>query len=119
MAHDADGGVAAGGNVVMAMYRPRPGKDAELRAIIARHVPRLREVGLATSRPVALLQAADGTYVEIFEWAPGGAQAAHTHPAVGEIWGAMAAVADFVRLADLAESQRPFPHFLPVEGVTV
>lgn len=114
MAHPSDAG-----NVVMAMYRPRPGADGALRDLIARHVPRLRELGLATSRAVALLQAADGTYVEIFEWVPGGAQAAHTNPGVLEIWNAMQGVAEFVRLADLAESQRPFPHFRPVEGVTV
>lgn len=114
MAHPSDTG-----NVVMATYRPKPGKDDALRAVIARHVPRLRELGLATSRPVALLQAGDGTYVEIFEWAPGGAAAAHTNAAVMEIWNAFGAVADFVRLADIAESQRPFPHFRAIEGVTV
>ena len=86
MAHPGDTG-----NVVMAMYRPKPGKDDALRAVIARHVPRLRELGLATSRPVALLQAGDGTYVEIFEWAPGGAAAAHTNAAVMEIWNAFGA----------------------------
>lgn len=106
------------GEVVMASYRPRPGQDEALRALIARHVPRLRELGLATSRPVTLLRAADGTYVEIFEWFPGAAQKAHSHPGVLEIWNAMGPVAEFVRLADLAESQRPFPHFRLVEGVT-
>ena len=114
MAHQGDAG-----NVVMAMYRPKPGMDDALRGIISRHVPRLRELGLATSRPAVLLQAADGTYVEIFEWQPGAAQNAHGNPGVLEIWGAMEKVADFVRLADLAESQRPFPHFRAADGVTV
>lgn len=114
MAHPTDAG-----NVVMATYRPKPGKDEALRALIARHVPRLRELGLATTRPAVLLQAADGTYVEIFEWKPGAAQAAHTNPGVLEIWDAFGAVCDFVRLADIAESQRPFAHFRAVEGVTV
>jgi hypothetical protein len=114
VAHQEDAG-----NVVMAMYRPKPGKDDALRALIARHVPRLRELGLATCRPAALLQAADGTYIEIFEWKPGGAHAAHSNAGVLEIWNAFASVSDFVRLADIAESQRPFAHFRPVEGVTV
>jgi len=106
------------GEVVMAMYRPKAGGDAALRAIIARHVPTLRRVHLATDRPVLLLRAADGTYVEIFEWRPGAAQQAHEHPEVEALWGEMAQVADFVRLADLAEAARPFPHFAPVEGLT-
>ena len=114
MAHDGDAG-----NLVMALYRPKPGKDAAVRALIARHVPTLRSLALATERPVLLLQADDGTYLEIFEWKPGAAQAAHTNPGVLEIWGPMHEAADFVRLADLEESGRPFPHFRAVEGVTV
>lgn len=114
MAHSGDVG-----EVVMAAYRPRAGQDAALRAIVADHVRTLRRLGFATGRPVTLLRAADGTYVEIFEWRPGAAQRAHEHPEVQRLWGAMAEVADFPKLADLAESQRPFPHFTVVEGVTV
>jgi hypothetical protein len=106
------------GEVVLATYRPKPGGDAALRALIARHVPTLRRVQLATDRPVLLLRAADGTYVEVFEWRPGGAEQAHDHPEVAALWGEMAQVADFVRLADLAEAAHPFPHFAPVDGLT-
>ena len=114
MSHEADAG-----NLVVALDRQKPGKDAAVRALIARHVPTLRSLGLATGRAGVRVQAADGTYVEMFEWKPGAAQAAHTNPAVLAIWGPMHEAADFVRLADLEESGRPFPHFRPVEGVTV
>ena len=107
------------GNVVMAMYRPRPGQDEALRTLIAGHVGTLRRIGLATERPVLLLRAADGTYVEIFEWRPGAAAKAHDHPEVQALWGAMAAIADFPPLGDLAESKRPFPHFTAADGVTI
>jgi hypothetical protein len=106
------------GNVVLAMYRPKAGREEELRALVARHVPTLREVGLATERPVLLLQASDGTYVEVFEWFPGGAEAAHSHPRVAELWNAMGEVADFASLAELPEAGRPFPHFRAVEDAT-
>jgi hypothetical protein len=110
---------AESGEVVMAMYRPKAGRDAEVRALIAKHVPALRRLGLATSRPVLLLRASDGTYVEIFEWVPGGAQRAHESPDVGAIWKAYEPVCDYVSLKDLPDANRPFPHFRPVDGVTV
>lgn len=110
----------ATGQVVIAAYRPKPGKSGELEAILSSHVRTLRAEGLATARPVTLLRSfADGTYLEIFEWASGAAaQRAHETPAVAALWDAMAAVADFVPLAELAETRRPFPHFAPVDGVT-
>jgi hypothetical protein len=106
------------GNVVVAMYRPKPRKDAALRKLIAKHLPVLRKQKLATKRPAMLLQASDGTYLEIFEWVPGGAEKAHTNPAVLAVWGPMHDVCDFVTLADLPESEGPFPHFRAVDGVT-
>jgi hypothetical protein len=114
MAHADDAG-----NVVMALYRPRPGQDEALRALIAGHVGTLRRIGLATDRPAVLLRAADGTYLEIFEWRPGAAQRAHENPEVQAIWGAMAAIADFPALGELAESKQRFPHFAPADGVTI
>jgi hypothetical protein len=36
--------------------------------ILQNHVPTLRKEGLVTERPELLLQAQDGTYIEIIEW---------------------------------------------------
>ena len=102
------------GEVVMALYKPHEGKDAELRKLIARHVPLLRNLELITDRPALLLRAANGTYVEIFEWVSRAAARAHDHPEVAEIWEAMGKVADFVSLDSLEESRRTFTHFSPV-----
>lgn len=98
--------------MVIAMYRPHEGKDADLRALIREHVPTLRRLSLITERPAMLLLARDGTYLEIFEWANVGA--AHDHPEVAKIWEAMELVADFVALSDLDEAGSSFPHFRPV-----
>ncbi|HLZ85249.1 MAG TPA: hypothetical protein VKQ54_16920 [Caulobacteraceae bacterium] len=101
--------------VVMALYRPHEGKDSELRSLIAQHVPSLLRLELITDRPPLLLKAADGTYVEIFEWVSGAAsRSAHEHPEIAHIWEAMEAVADFTNLDSLEEAQRPFAHFSPV-----
>jgi hypothetical protein len=102
--------------MVLALYRPHPGRDHEVRRLIDEHVPTLRRLGLATERQSMLLKAGDGTYVEIFEWSsPAAASSAHSHQEVARIWDSMASVADFVSLDALAESHQPFSHFAPVE----
>lgn len=101
--------------IVIALYRPHPGKEAELRALIARHVPTLRRLELVTDRPPVLCRAADGTYMEIFEWATAeAADQAHHHPEVAKLWEPMGRIADFATLESLEEVSRPFPHFEPV-----
>jgi hypothetical protein len=102
--------------IVFALYRPHPGQDAALRRLIARHVPALRRVELVTDRPTVLVRAGDGTYVEVFEWvSETAARTAHNHPDIAEIWDGMELIADFATLASLAEAQKPFTHFEPVE----
>lgn len=101
--------------VVMALYRPHAGADEALRALIARHMPTLRRLDLLTERESVLLRAANGTYVEIFEWRDeAAARSAHDHAEVGALWDAMAEVADFVSLETLDEAKKPFTHFTPV-----
>jgi len=101
--------------VVIAIYRARPGCEEQLRTLIARHVPTLRAAGLVTDRPVTWLRSmTDGAWVEIFEWASvEAARAAHDHPEVGELWRQMGEAAEFPPLARLAEADRPFAHFRP------
>ena len=99
--------------IVIAMYKPHEGKDIELRALIRKHVPKLRRLELITDRPALLAQAQNGTYLEIFEWREVGR--AHEHPEVARIWEAMELVADLVSLSSLDEAKRSFPHFKPVE----
>ena len=104
------------GNMVIAMYRPKEGKDAELREQIKGHLPTLRRLGLVTDRGALVLLASDGAYLEIFEWASAEAvEVAHTHPEVAEVWEGFAKVCDFITLSDLADARRPFPHFRPVD----
>ena len=98
--------------IVIAMYKPHEGKDAELTALIREHVPTLRRLELITDRPAMLLRARNGTYMEIFEWRQVGV--AHEHPEVARIWEAMELVADFASLSSLDEARRGFPHFTPI-----
>ncbi len=101
--------------IVFALYRPHEGKAAELEALLRRHVPVLRELELVTDRPPILCSAADGTYLEIFEWADeDAADRAHHLPAVAQVWEGIGQLADLKKLSDLAEVHRPFAHFKTV-----
>jgi hypothetical protein len=101
--------------IVLALYRPHEGKDAELRRLIAQHLPTLRRLELVTDRPAILVRSEDGTYIEIFEWRTAeAADLAHQHPEVARVWEAMGQVADFPTLDALAEARKTFPHFQPV-----
>jgi hypothetical protein len=98
--------------VVVALYRAKSGKLAELETLVKTHYTTLKEYGLATDRAPFIGRASDGTLVEIFEWVSAEAsRKAHDHPAVAKIWEAMGVVCDFLSLDQLPEAKRPFPHF--------
>jgi len=101
--------------VVIVAYRPKPGKEADLLQLTREHVPLLRAEGLATDRPVIACQAKDGTIVEIFEWAEGGVERAHSNPQVHALWARYADACDFVPLTSLEESSTMFASFTPIE----
>ena len=99
--------------VCIAVYRAKPGKEEELAQLIEGHVPLLQSEGLATGRaPIVMRSKADGTFLEVFEWAAAdSAHAAHTNEKVGPLWGQMGEIADFLTLADVPEAVHNFPHF--------
>lgn len=103
------------GNLVIAAYRPRPGHEQELLGIVREHVPALRRQGLVTDRAPLVLQAEDGTLLELFEWKGEEAvERAHHDPVVREMWGRFEKAAEMITLGDLAEAAERFPHFTPV-----
>ena len=101
--------------IVFALYRPKAGHEAELEQLVRRHGPVLRERELITDRPTVLGLAADGTFVEVFEWvSPDASRKAHEVPQVAQIWEAMAVHGSFAKLGDLIEAKHSFPHFKPL-----
>ena len=116
----ADAAERATGAIVLACYRPKPGRDEALSELIGRHVTLLREHGLATQRDVVLLRSReDGTFIEIFEWiSDAHAERAHHVPEVAALWAEMTECAEFCSLGALAEASRRFPHFDSVAGIT-
>ncbi|MBL7714227.1 MAG: hypothetical protein JNL01_02095 [Bdellovibrionales bacterium] len=101
--------------MVIAMYRPKEGKQAELEALVKKHFPTLKQYGLSTHKESFIGRSSDGTILEIFEWVnQAAAEKAHDHPAVAKIWEAMAMVCDFTTLSQIPESSKRFPHFSSV-----
>ena len=98
---------------VIAAYRPKPGKDQELRKLVREHRRTLDAARLITPRPTVLLRArSDGTVVEIFEWVSAkAADEAHLNPAVRKLWNRFAKIADFVPLSSIQEADKVFSPF--------
>ena len=103
------------GVVVIACYRPKSGKNAELEALTKEHVPTLRAQGLVTDRTPIISRAADGTNVEVFEWASQEAiDKAHTNPEVLKLWERYGEVCDYGKLIEVKESSDPWAMFSPL-----
>lgn len=98
--------------IVIVGYKPKPGCVDQLAALMKTHVPRLRDEGLATDRQSIVMRAADGTFVEVFEWVSEAAmQAAHSNPNVQKMWAEYAELCDYVPVGNLPESAELFSSF--------
>ena len=100
--------------LVIVAYRPKAGKEADLLQLTREHVPLLHADGLTTDRPVIAGRAQTGTIVEVFEWAVGGVERAHSNPVVMKLWERYAAACDIVPLTSLAEAATMFASFTPL-----
>ncbi len=92
---------------VLVTYRPKPGKEDDLLALVQKHWPALSAIGLVTSDPARLWRATDKRsqkvyFVEMFEWKDGSASdVAHQTPEVMAIWEPMGAVLESLEIAHL------------------
>ncbi len=103
------------GRIVIVAYKPKPGQANALRELLDTHIPRLRAEGLVTGRNPTLLEAADGTLIEIFEWlSPEAIQQAHRNAEVHKMWAEFAEVCDYVPLKDVHEANGLFAEFTPL-----
>jgi quinol monooxygenase YgiN len=104
------------GCVVVAVYKPRPGKEAELAALVRDHVPDLRAAGLVTDRAPIAAVASDGTIVEVFEWISEAVIAtAHQHPVVQAMWAKFEACCWYETPANVPDLQRMFVSLAPLD----
>jgi len=104
------------GILVIACYRPKPGKSNALLALMKTHLPILRAEGLVGDGPSLCGRAKDGTIVEAFTWKSQAAiDEAHKNPTVLAMWGEYEKVCDHALLNSLAEAADMFASFEPVD----
>jgi hypothetical protein len=103
------------GSISVACYKPKPGCQEALLALVREHLPPLRGAGLVTDRESIVMRAADETIIEVFEWVSQEAIAsAHSHPVVLELWKKFEAVCTYEIPGNIAEFRNMFAHFEPV-----
>ncbi len=101
--------------MVIACYRPKRGKEAELLAEMKSHLPTLRAEGLVGDGPTLCGRAKDGTLVEVFCWKSQDAiAAAHENKTVAAMWERFGAVCDYTAI-DKVEGARDL--FTPLDPV--
>jgi len=101
--------------MVIACYRPKPGKDAELFSLMKMHLPTLRKEGLVGDGPSLAGRANDGTIVEVFCWKSQAAiDAAHSNAAIARMWEAFGAVCDYIAVGDIAGAKDLFTPLEPI-----
>lgn len=102
--------------IVIACYKPRPGKERMVLDLMKDHVPILRGQGLATDRASVIMRAEDGTIVEVFEWRSAEAiQRAHTNKVVQDMWAKFNEACSYECIGNLPESKQLFSSFTPVD----
>lgn len=103
------------GVIVIVAYRPKPGIEKELIALVRSRVPTLRKEQLVTNRAPIIMRTRDGTIIEVSEWKSQEAiDAAHKNPNVLAMWDKFFAICDCVPLKTLAEAEEMFAGFEPI-----
>ncbi|MEO6630255.1 MAG: hypothetical protein ABIN13_00995 [Mucilaginibacter sp.] len=104
------------GRIVIVAYKPKTGKAEALKELTKIHVQRLLKEGLVTTREPVIMEAADGTIVEVFEWLSDEAIAtAHQNPEVLKMWKEYFELCDIAPLNTLTETGDMFATFNPVD----
>ena len=102
-------------NGVIVAYRPKAGREKELLELVRSRVPTLRKEDLVTNRAPTIMQARDGTIIEVSEWKSKEAiDAAHKNPNVLAMWNKFFALCDCVPLNTLGEANEMFAGFEPL-----
>lgn len=102
------------GKIVIATYKPKPGKEKILDRLVKDHVNVLRNCGYATLRTPMIMKSADGTIVEVFEWISKNAiEEAKQNKDVLEYWDRYKEVCDIIPVSNLIEANTSFSEFNP------
>ncbi len=105
------------GRIVIAVFKPKPGMEEDLKSVIASRLPLLRRLGMATDRVNITMRTANGTILDVSEWTDDDAIArAHETPEVLDLWKRFEECSEYVKLESLDEIRQEFATF---EAVTL
>jgi len=105
------------GRITIAAFKPKPGREADLLAVIKDRLPLLRRLGLSTAREAVLMRTREGVIIEVSEWVSEEAIAkAHQTPEVLALWGRFYDCSHHVMLDTLAEAHEDFATFSAIAG---
>ena len=101
--------------ITIAVYKPFTGKENDLESLAATHHQRLLDLHLVTDRRPIIMKSEDGTILEVFEWLSKEAiNAAHSNPAVLQMWSEFGALCEFLPTAAVKEIGNMFSEFTPM-----
>lgn len=100
--------------IVIVAYKPKVGKAEALRQLMREHLSILKDQNLVTDRASIIMEAKDGTIIEVFEWKSKSAiEQAHTNPVVLKMWERYAEVCEFFPVGQVEETAKLFSEFTP------
>ena len=104
------------GHISIVAYKPKEGKAEALQQLMRQHYSILKSQGLVTDRASVMMEAKDGTIIEVFEWKSDAAiEQAHTNPEVLKLWGNYAEACDFIPIGQVEEAAHVFSGFKPFQ----
>lgn len=100
--------------ITIVAYKPKDDKADELRQLMREHLPLLKSLDMVTDRPSIIMEAKNGTILEVFEWKSKAAiEQAHTNPLILEMWRKYAEVCEYTPIANVEEAADLFSEFTP------
>jgi hypothetical protein len=100
--------------IVIVGYKPKAGKSESLRQLMREHWSILKSQDLVSDRAPIIVEAKDGTIIEVFEWkSKASMEQAHTNPVVLNMWEKYAAACDYIPVGDIEEIKSLFSDFTP------
>ena len=100
--------------IVIVGYKPKAGNTEALRQLMREHLSILKDQNLVTDRASIIMEAKDGTIIEVFEWKSKAAiEQAHTNPVVLEMWEKYAEACEYIPVGQVEETAKLFSEFTP------
>ena len=101
--------------IVIVGYKPKEGQKEALRQLMKEHLSTLKGQNLVTARASIMMEAKDGTIIEVFEWKSQTAiDQAHTNPVVLKMWEKYDEVCNYIPVGQVEEIDNLFSQFSPI-----